>query len=352
MTLEVPMVFVAMDRLPSEATHSTSASRLAILAAIVVVIVLATNALAVRLSPVHERTYDGHVTHTKWRIASTANPKDAVVVIGDSSGNFGVATDVLEEELGRPAFNLCTYGRFQSTGATWFLDRMIETSGEVPAVVLVVLGSRSFTLRPDGFQFAQIPTAIGSWWGRAPHVGLGALSTLQFTASRVLPLFSQHQSFEVGFLASRWKIDSSLLPIDPDGTSHLSRANPNGLTPFAEKVLHGIRERGGEVVSPRERMALRGLVNDAEERGYKVVFVDGPLWTWLEAAPEHREFMERVHAFLDEITAESSHATRLDGPIQTFESTELENPFHLVSPAAKRYTRVLSQRLEEAHLVP
>lgn len=341
-----------MERLPDEGTHPTSARHLSAIAVIVFVMVLGANALAVHLSPVEERTYDGHVTHSKWRIASEESPESAVVVIGDSSGNFGVSTDVLEEELERPAFNLCTYGRFQATGSTWFLDRMIETSGEVPAVVLVVLGSRTYTLRPDGFQFAQIPTAIGSWRGRAPHVGIGALATLQFTASRWLPLFAQHQSFEAGFLSGRWKIDESLLPVGPRGTSHLSRANPSGLMPFAEKVLHGIRERGGEVVSERERAALRGLVRDADERGYDVVFIDGPLWTWLEASLEHREFMDRVHAFLDEICADSGNAARLDAPIQSFEATELENPFHLVSPAAERFTRSLAQRLEDAGLVP
>ena len=92
---------------------------------------------------------------------------------------------------------------------------------------------------------------------------------------------------------------------------------------------------------------MRGLVADAEERGYDLVFVDGPIWEGLATEPEHLAFLERVHGFLDEACAESERARRLDVPLQTFPAAVLENPYHLVEDAAVRFTARLADRLDE-----
>jgi hypothetical protein len=86
-------------------------------------------------------------------------------------------------------------------------------------------------------------------------------------------------------------------------------------------------------------------VRDAEERGYDVVFVDGPVWSGLAEREEHAAFLARIHSFLDEVCATSERATRLPGGLQTFEASDMENPFHLVGEAPERYTRELAARL-------
>lgn len=332
------------NRLADEHEHATSAARLATMLALVVALVLGVNALAIRLSPWEVRTNDGLTVHRKWDLASQGIPAGGIAVVGDSSGNFAVVASELEAELGAPARNLCTYGRFLVAGAGWFLDRAIECSDEPPSLVLVVLGSRTFALEADGYTLAQVPTGFGSWSGRAPHTDLGVQQMGEALVARALPLFAQHRSFERALLDGRWSIDPSVMRMDEDGSSILPFVYPPGVAPFAEKTV-------GELVaaarrpSDSDRAAIEGLVADADARGYDVVFVDGPVWSGLASRVEHQEFLAEVHAFIDETCARSPRAHRLGGGLQTFEAEVMENPFHLSRDAALEYTRELAARL-------
>ena len=82
-------------------------------------VVLAVNALAVRLSPASERTFDGMVVERKWKLAGEGAPDGGVVVIGDSSGNFGVDAAVLERRWASP----------RSTSAPTVASRSAEPPG-------------------------------------------------------------------------------------------------------------------------------------------------------------------------------------------------------------------------------
>ena len=333
------------NRLASEVEHTVTARGFSVLLAVMFAVVLGVNALAIRLSPTSERKFDGYIVAEKWDLASEGAPAGGIAITGDSSGNFAVVTAVLEEQLGRPARNYCTYGRFLTTGAGWFLDRAIERADAPPSLALVVLGSRTYALHPGGFAFAQVPTAFGSWSSRAPHVSLPAAEMALIAVARLFPLYAQHKSFEHGIRRGFWRIDRSRLPIAPGGDSILPRAYPDGVAPFAEKVIGEMQAFEGPVPSERERRACEGLVRDAEERGYDIVFVDGPIWSGLAAREEHAEFLGRAHAFLDELCATSDRAWHLPGPLQTFEPVEMENPFHLTRGAAERFTRELAARL-------
>ena len=100
-----------VDRLAREEEHVATPRALALLLVGAALVVLAVNALAVRLSPASERTFDGMVVEKKWKLAGEGAPDGGVVVIGDSSGNFGVDAAVLSKAMGVPAINLCAYGR-------------------------------------------------------------------------------------------------------------------------------------------------------------------------------------------------------------------------------------------------
>lgn len=336
----------ANDRLASEREHSTGAWPFAAMLALVGALVFGVNAAAIRLSPVSERTFDGRTVAVKWDLAGQGAPAGGVVVIGDSSGNFAVDTEVLEERLGVPARNYCTYGRFLNLGAGWFLDHALQGAEAPPSLVLVVMGTRTFALEADGFTFAQIPAPLGGWASRIPYVGLPLQEALQCAAARAFPLYAQHRSFEAGIRKGLWQIDPSRLPIGEGGTSVLPRAYPNGVPPFAEKVLGEFEAMGdGPIPSTRDREAMAGLVRAAEEGGFDLVFVDGPVWEGLAAREEHRAFLAEVHAHMDALCAGSARARRLTGGLQVFPKEVMENPFHLTGPAAAEFSAELAERL-------
>ena len=341
----------ANDRLASEHEHAVGAGAFGALLALVAAVVLGVNAAAIRLSPVSERTFDGRTVAVKWDLAGDGAPAGGVAVIGDSSGNFAVSTDVLEEQLGVPARNYCTYGRFLDLGAGWFLDHALESGSAPPSLVLVIMGTRTFALEADGFTLAQIPAPIGGWSGRIPFMGLPAVEAFQLVAARLFPLYAQHRSFEAGIRKGLWRIDGSRLPIGAGGTSVLPRAYPDGVAPFAEKVLGEFAAMGdGPIPSVRDRQAIRGLVRAAEERGFDLVLVDGPVWEGLATREEHQAFLGAVHAFMDEACAGSERARRLPGGLQRFPKEVMENPFHLTAGAAAEYSEELARRLSELGL--
>lgn len=339
------------NRLADEHEPPATARAVALVLGLAVALVLAAGALAVRLSPQSQRSYDGMVVARKWELAERGAPEGGVVVIGDSSGNFAVDAGVLAEELGRPAVNLCAYGRFQVSGAAWFLDEALAR-GATPSAVLVVLGSRTFVLDPGGDEFAQVPVAPFDWDRRLPRAGLGPRRTLEFLRARLLPLFDQGESFEASALSGRWHVDPSVLVVEEDGTSRLPFAVPSGVAPFAERFLGEVQALEGPVPSPRERRAIENLVADADARGYDLVFVDGPVWEGLADDPVQAQLLARIHAALDEACAASPRARRLDVPLQTFPAKELENPFHIVPDAARRFTRRLAADLRAAGVAP
>lgn len=333
------------DRLAGEIDHPAGAAGVAGVLILAALVVFGVNAFAVAKSPASARTYDGMIVAKKWELASESLAAEGIAVIGDSSGNFAVSTDVLEAEFGVPARNYCTYGRFQATGSAWFLDEVIAASGTPPSVVLFVTGSRTFLLDPTGFEFAQVPIGWTESGSRLPAVGLGPLRTLQFLAARALPLFAQHKSFERSLLKGTWQIRADVLPVGPGGTTRLPGAYPGGVAPFAKTMLGEMAAAEGPVPSARETAAIEALVKDADARGYDLVFVDGPIWEGLVDRPVHKAFLGRIHDCIDRACAGSDRARRLDAPLQAFPATELENPFHIVPAASARYTKELADRL-------
>ena len=338
------------NRYANELDHSVNAAGVCWMLLLMAALVFGVNAYAIAKSPASERTYDGMIVAKKWDLASAGIAADGIAIIGDSSGNFAVSTDVLEEELGVQARNYCTYGRFQVTGSAWFLDQAIEASGSAPSLVIVVTGSRTFLLDPTGFEFAQVPIGVTEMGSRVPGVGLGVLRTLQFAAARALPLFAQHRSFERSLLNGAWQIRADVLPVGPGGTTRLPRAYPDGVGPFAAAMLKEMAAVEGPVPSLREQEAIQALVRDAEERGYDLVFVDGPIWDGLVDSPEHMAFLGKIHASIDAACADSERAIRLDVPLQAFPATELENPFHIVPAASARFSKELARQLLDRSL--
>ncbi len=338
------------NRLAGEQDHPMRASGIAWILGLTALLVFGVNAYAIAKSPASERAFDGMIVAKKWDLASQGIAPEGIAIIGDSSGNFAVSTDVLEAELGVPARNYCTYGKFQVTGSAWFLDEVIRASESPPSLVLFVTGSRTFLLDPTGSEFAQVPISWSESGTRLPGEGLGPLRTLQFLAARALPLFAQHKSFERSLLHGAWHIQSDLLPVQPGGTTLMTRAYPDGVAPFAKTMLEQMSAAEGPIPSAREAAAIEALVRDADQRGYDLLFVDGPIWEGLVDRPEHQAFLAKIHDCIDKACAGSERANRLDVPLQPFPNTELENPFHLVPAAAARYTTELARQLADRGL--
>lgn len=333
------------ERLPGEVEPAVSGRGVALLLPTVAALVLGVNQLAARAAPTSALSYDGKLVHTKWDLARDADMAGAAVVIGDSSACFGVDTDVLGAELGVPAYNLGTYGRFQATGAGWMLDEALRTSSGPPRVVIVVLGTRSFVLESSGDVFAQIPAGWLGLGSRVPGVALGPVMSLEFLGARALPLLFQHPIYARAIRNWEFERDLSALQIAPGGTGKIPEPNPRGVRAFAQRTLDEFEALGRPLVSPRERRAFEGLVKDAEERGYPLVFVDSPVWEELAREAAQVEALETLRGAIDAACEGAERATRLEGGPWTFTEQQMENPFHLTVDGARVYSERLGRAL-------
>ncbi len=343
------------ERLVDEHEHATSGLKLALLLGLTIAAVLGVNAWAIKKSPVETRTYEGLTIAKKWELASAGAPAGGIVVVGDSGGNFGVVGSVLTESFGVEAVNLCTFGRFVMTGPRWMIDQAVESAEAPPALVLVIIGSQTLVKpTPDGFVLGQLPVSV-----ETAAKGIAAVTNTelgQVAVSRYAPLYVQSETMGGVFRdekypgpegISKFPIDPEALPIDPDGSSIILWNDPASLAPYTEKkALPEIRAHQGPIPTVRDRSAIERMIQDADSRGYDLVFVDGPIWNGLETKPEQIALVSQFHEYIDAICATSERAWHLPGPIPTFEAAEMQNPFHLMRPAALRYTAGVAARLQ------
>ena len=115
-------------------------------------------------------------------------------------------------------------------------------------------------------------------------------------------------------------------------------------------LLPEIRAFEGPIPRLSDRANIERMIQDADSRGYDVVFVDGPIWEGMVQHPEQIELMRQFHDYIDAICLTSEHAWHLPGAQQTFVKEEMENPFHLLAPAAKRFTAEIGARLRHIGL--
>lgn len=337
------------ERLADEPEHQATKGGVFVTIALAFVAVVAVNAWAVRWSPASARSYDGLIVANKWDLASKGLEAGGIAVVGDSSGNFAVVASTLGEGLGAPAVNLCTFGRFIVTGARWSLDHLVASSKGPPSVALVVLGTQTFVKDVDGFTYGQMPVGVST--ARAGRAGLGTRESLQFAVARYFPLFTQSSGFSKAIREHQPSVDLSGLAIDPDGSAVLPYVQPDAIEPHArEKAIPEILGYEGPVPSEHDRAAIEQMIQDADARGYDIVFVDGPIWGGLATMPEQVELAAKANEYLDAICATSDRAWHLPGPVQTFEAAEMENPFHINRPAAERFTAEVVRRLKSLGL--
>lgn len=345
------------ERLANEREHSSTALQLTVMIALTLAVVVGVNAWAIAKSPPSARKYDGLIVDTKWELASKGAPAGGVVVVGDSGGNFGVDGSVLAESLGVPVVNLCTYGRFLMTGARWMLEQSVESAQEresqssadpsSPSLALVMIGSQTLVKEPDGFTFAEMPVSVSV----AASGGLSPTEVAQVTVSRLFPLFTQSVTFAKVVRGEDLHFDPVNLPIAADGTATILSHYPDGIPSMVDtKVVPEIRAFEGPIPRVTDRAAIERMIQGADRGGYDIVFVDGPVWEGLVGYSEQVELMRQFHEYLDAICATSERAFHLPGPQQTFPKEDMENPFHLMPPAAKRFTAELGERLKEIGL--
>src|SRR5262245_9968724 len=77
------------------------------------------------------------VIQQKWEMLLDLKQPVDWIVLGESSGSEGVTPDIISQELGGKALNLCTIGNMLVVNDAWMLDKYIAKFGPPRGVVIV-----------------------------------------------------------------------------------------------------------------------------------------------------------------------------------------------------------------------
>ena len=104
----------------------------------------------------------GHGSVRQWNLLLTLEQPVDTLILGDSSGAYGVLPDVVEEVLGGSAINLCTDGQSAPLADPWMLSTYIEKYG-VPDRVILVRTPLTYTRDTPLDCVARIPMPWKFW---------------------------------------------------------------------------------------------------------------------------------------------------------------------------------------------
>lgn len=336
-----------------QSEHPRPASRRDIALSVLVPVAVATVAnFAVALLDLPAKLYWAHrLISDKWRLVQADRPRVDWLVLGDSSGNQAVDPEVIRDECGAAALNVCTIGDCLIVGDAWMLADYVERHGAPEKAVLVHVWDTWPNARIPPQILARMPIE-GAFWERfQPPYPIGWRDRFDVFASRWLPLYSQSLSLSDAVL----KLPLRLIGLEriemphmgDDGFSAFATPNPDVVTRDCDLHLRTLAE-ADVTISECNRQALRRIAALAEAHDFEVVVLTGPVAEQLGASEPFRRALEsieaQVRAALDGAPGEARVRVLVRDPAR-FATSELSNADHVVGPAAERYTRWLVGRV-------
>lgn len=128
-----------------------------------------------------------------------------IVVIGDSSGRYGVNARMISEATGIPAWNLASFLDAMPGHVSLLIDEL-RRGRELKAVIIAsteqLAERRATRVKPAMRQYYVSPSAIRLW---IEHEGFDLEETLDFTAAWLSPTFRAGQGLQK-WLLSLWDL--------------------------------------------------------------------------------------------------------------------------------------------------
>lgn len=329
-------------RLPEELIRPATPRRVALHVVGTLAVVLGLNVAALAYMRREPLSYDAAMSHAKWSLLRAPAGGVDTLIVGDSSGNFGVVPVVLEEELGWRAINVCTMGRFLAVGDVWMVQDWIERNGP-PARVISVHAVRRWEDRLRASSIAQVPLPYG-FWDRVPDLDLGWEERRDLMLARYLPLYAASVSLSRAVRAWTWKIESPI-PISPRGHSSLLEAKPANVLHKAGQTRAELAERRELALTGHNRTALEALVELADDHGFDLYLAHGPAFRGLSRAPVYERYLGWLNAYLSDLAGRSPRVRTVFAQPLDYAADQMENPNHLVGEHAQAFSRSLAEAL-------
>lgn len=290
--------------------------------------------------------------HAKWQLLGQMVEPAGWLVVGDSSGNQGLMTTLLEERLGGRAFNLCTTGPMGLVDDLWMVEEHLRRLG--PPGNLIILHVYDSWRFDDGAMRGVLRSyrpPIPDWLSREPHLKYPLRERVALLAAQYFPLYSQNQTLK--FLATRPRNIFSPPEFEMDRTGFMPRHDP-----APESVLEDLaRDReflaaNRFLASSVNRRCLRRLLELADRHAFTIYIVNGPVCEDLEPFAPFREYWAGLQSFLAAETSGFDNARVIFTEPAAFPVNMLERSDHLTAEGARIYTLRVIREIEESRPAP
>lgn len=332
--------------LPGEPEHSTSWSSVAKTISLAVLSFVAINAFLVVFLSDRPMSRTSWIVDRKWNLAESHEAVDDLFV-GDSSCNQGLQPDVWKQATGHTALNLCTIGDFAAVDDVWLLAAYIEKHGAPRRVVV----QHVYDVWPRPMRntlVSEVPRSWGFWREMKPAVKLEAAAFKDVLLLRYLPVYGRRDSVRtmLTILARKRSIaalDALPFELTAHGFMPWSKAAPRRVARDTAKHLEYVASKKPKL-SEDNRHAIAELNVLAQRHDFELHVVVSPLHEGLARDARFERFLSEELQLVED---EAGPRLTVHPERRMYAASEMENSDHLVSSAARDYTRWVATLVEE-----
>jgi len=275
----------------------------------------------------------------KWNLLYNLDSPVEWLILGDSSANQGVNTEVLRSANGGQALNLGTVGNTLLIEDVWMLQSYIEAHG-APNNVVIVHVYDMWARQADTSVFAHVP------WSRMS--GTDMFSSVREQAEllwyKYIPLYqSDTQIFRA--ISNPLNMFTPPIYVNDDGFTRVDDPNPSLVSKDINNHSTKILTKQFQV-SPTNSIAIEMLVNLANKHDLDVFIANSPIHEDLAHKESFSEYFKHVSDLLKEIDHASINIHYVLQETPKFDSTMMENVDHVTIKGSEIFTSKLISEID------
>ncbi len=283
------------------------------------------------------------LVRTKWDILNNLESPVDLLILGDSSGNQGIDTDLIQQKTGKSAINLATIGNMLALNDYWLLAEYIKKFGQAPSCVVSIHVYDSWHKHANPAAIAQIPLSGVKMIPQLSDADLGFKFQMKHLLAKYIPSWSENTSL-ARLLMRPWKIHQQSIPLSASGFQPWPKANP-------ENVLNDIEthkkfvQKNTFKPSKENTYALRKMGELSKTEDFSLSIINSPMAKGLYRDEGLKHYLSGVNTFVAEIAADYPNMYHFFKTPETFNASVMQNADHLTTEAAKVYTLRLLENL-------
>lgn len=272
----------------------------------------------------------------KWRLLQETAEVD-ILILGDSSCNQGIQSELVQQTLGGTALNLCSIGDMTVLQDAWQLREYLQRH-RPPRAVIIGHTYDAYTrdaakLRRTVWNIVRTGTELATL---SPQLELGALDRAYNAVAPYLPLYVQAQALrnvltggglpQLGVQADGFmpEVESDPTRVEQDTADHLEELSAS--TP----ALSDVNAAG-----------LQALAQLSLAHKLPLFVVLAPAHDQLAQSPRLQERLVQLAPLIEAQLAVSPYATYALQQPMPFPADAMQNADHVLVDAARAYTRAV-----------